>query len=128
MPQGRSVLILGEIGSKVKVKDTKRSKTYFHNSESTGPNLMKFGGMIGHDQRNNRLDFGRDRVKGQGHEKVKNVFPRYIGQYAPGDQCYFGRFDFELSRCLVFFFKDIRSQNHYSRESIMFLCKHIFKL
>ena len=55
---------------------------YSNNSESTGPNLMKFGGMIGHDPRNNRLDFGSDRVKGQGHEKVKNVFSRYIGQFA----------------------------------------------
>ena len=40
---------------------------------------MKFGGMIGHDPRNNRLVFGSDRVKGQGqgHEKVKNVYLRY---------------------------------------------------
>ena len=43
---------------------------------------MKFGGMIGHDPRNNRLVFGSDRVKGQGqgHEKVKNVYLRYFGQ------------------------------------------------
>ena len=47
-----------------------------HNSKSTGPNLIKFGGLMGHDLRTNRLDFGSDRVKGQGqgHEKVKNDF------------------------------------------------------
>ena len=45
-----------------------------NNSKSTGPNFMKFGGMIDHDLRTNRLDFGRALVKGQGqgHKKVKN--------------------------------------------------------
>ncbi|TNN59559.1 Immunoglobulin superfamily member 21 [Liparis tanakae] len=35
--------------------------------------LMKLGGMIGHDPRNNQLVFGSDWVKGQGqgHEKKK---------------------------------------------------------
>ena len=41
---------------------------YSYNSESTGRNLLKFGGMIGHDPRNNRLVFGSDWVnQGQGH-------------------------------------------------------------
>ena len=55
-----------------------------NNSKSTGPNLMKFGGMIGHDLRINRLDFGSDRVKGQGqgHKKVKKKdFRPYLRQY-----------------------------------------------
>ena len=53
------------------------------NSKSTEPTFMKFGGMIGHDLRTNRLDFGTDRVKGQGqgHEKVKNDFWPYLGQF-----------------------------------------------
>ena len=33
---------------------------------------MKFSGMIGHNPRTNRLEFGSDQVKGHGHEKVKN--------------------------------------------------------
>ena len=39
--------------------------------------------MIGHDLRNNRLDFGSDWVKGQGqgHKKVKNVFLRYLSYF-----------------------------------------------
>ena len=43
-------------------------------SKTTGPNCMKFSGMICHHPRTNRLDFGSDQVKGQGqdHEKVKN--------------------------------------------------------
>ena len=53
--------------SKVKVKVTKVSKT-------TGLNCMKFSGMICHHPRTNRLEFGSEQVKGQGHEKVKNVF------------------------------------------------------
>ena len=49
---------------------------YSYNSESTGQNLLKFGGMIGHDPKNYRLVFGSDWVKGQGqgHKKVKNEF------------------------------------------------------
>ena len=39
---------------------------YSYNSKSTGRNLVKFVGMIGHDPRNNRLVFGSDWVKGQG--------------------------------------------------------------
>ena len=37
---------------------------------------MKFSGMICHHSRANHLDFGSDKVKGQGqsHEKVKNYF------------------------------------------------------
>ena len=35
-------------------------------SKTTGPNYMKFSGMIYHHPRMNRLDFGRDQVKGQG--------------------------------------------------------------
>ena len=39
--------------------------------------------MIGHDLRNNRLDFVSDWVKGQGqgHKKVKNVFLRYLSYF-----------------------------------------------
>ena len=49
---------------------------YSHNSKSIEPNYMKFGGMIGYYPGTIRLDFGSDRVKGQGqgHEKVKIVF------------------------------------------------------
>ena len=36
-------------------------------SKTTGPNCMKFSGMIWHHPRTNRLDFGSDQVKGQGH-------------------------------------------------------------
>jgi len=36
-------------------------------------NLMKFGGMIGYYLGTIWLDFGIERVKGQGHEKV-NIF------------------------------------------------------
>ena len=43
-------------------------------SKTTGLNCMKFSGMICHHPRTNRLDFGSDQVKGQGHDKVKNVF------------------------------------------------------
>ena len=39
---------------------------YSYNSESAGQNLLKLGGMIGHDPRNNRLVFGSDWVKDQG--------------------------------------------------------------
>ena len=40
------------------------------------PNRMKFSGMIGYYPGNIWLDFGSDRVKGQGqgHEKVKILF------------------------------------------------------
>jgi len=37
------------------------------------PNRMKFGGMIGYYLGTICFDFGIDRVKGQGHEKV-NIF------------------------------------------------------
>ena len=37
-------------------------------------NRMKFGGLIGYYTGTIWLDFGSDRVKGQGHEKVKIVF------------------------------------------------------
>jgi len=47
---------------------------YSHNSKSIQPNRMKFGGMIGYYQGTIWLDFGIDRVKGQGHEKVKIFF------------------------------------------------------
>ena len=45
-------------------------------SKTTGPNCMRFSGMICHHPKTNQLDFGGDQVKGQGpgHEKVKNVF------------------------------------------------------
>ena len=45
-------------------------------SETSGPNYMRFSGMIRRHPRTNRLDFVSDQVKGQGpgHEKVKNVF------------------------------------------------------
>ena len=59
--------ILGAIRSKVKVNATKRSKTDL-------PNCMKFSGIICHHPRTIRLDFGSDQAKGQGHEKVKNLF------------------------------------------------------
>ena len=42
-------------------------------SKTTEPNCMKFSGMICHHPRTNQLDFGSNQVKGQGHEKVKNV-------------------------------------------------------
>jgi len=35
---------------------------------------MKFGGMIGNYPGTILLDFGIDRVKGQGHEQVKIFF------------------------------------------------------
>ena len=45
-------------------------------SKTTGLNCMKFSGMICHDPRTNRLDFGSDQVKGkgqgQGHEKIQS--------------------------------------------------------
>jgi len=43
------------------------------NSKSFEPNRMKFGGMIGYYPGTIWLDFGIDRVKGQGqgHGKVK---------------------------------------------------------
>ena len=43
-------------------------------SKTTGPNYMKFSGMICHHPRTNWLDFGSNQVKGQGqgHKKVKN--------------------------------------------------------
>jgi len=49
---------------------------------------MKFGGMIGYHPGTIRLYFGIDRVKGQGHEKVKIFwnhmnFGGMIGDY-PG--------------------------------------------
>jgi len=48
---------------------------YSHNKKSLKPNRMKFGGMIGYYPGTSWLDFGIDRVKGQGqgHEKV-NIF------------------------------------------------------
>ena len=36
---------------------------------------MRFSGMICHHPRTNRLDFGNDQVKGQGHKKVKTTGP-----------------------------------------------------
>ena len=47
---------------------------YSHNSKSIELNRSKFGAMIGYYPRTIWLDFGSDRVKGQGHEKVKIVF------------------------------------------------------
>ena len=49
---------------------------YSHNSKSIELNRSKFGGMIGYYPKTIWLDFGSDRVKGQGqgHEKVKIVF------------------------------------------------------
>ena len=45
-------------------------------SKTTGPNCMKFSGMICHQPRTNRLGFGSDQIKGQGqgHEKVENYW------------------------------------------------------
>merc|ERR1712002_914338 len=73
----------GGVHTKVKFKVTKRSKTTFLRSESNRRNLLKFGGMICHDPRNNQLVFWSDWVKGQGpgHYKVKNFFLRYLGQF-----------------------------------------------
>ena len=50
-----------------------------NNSKSSGPNFMKIGGLIGNDLRTNRLDFERDRVKGQGqgHEKVNKYWTEF---------------------------------------------------
>jgi len=47
---------------------------YSHNSKSIKPNGIKFGGMIGYYPGTIYLHFGIDRVKGQGHEKVKIFF------------------------------------------------------
>ena len=57
----------GSVHTKVKVKVTKRSNTTFLRLESTGRNLLKFDGMIGHEPRNNRIVFGSDWIKGQGN-------------------------------------------------------------
>jgi len=46
---------------------------YLHKSKSIKPNRMKFGGMIVYYPGTIWLDFGIDRLKGQGHEKV-NIF------------------------------------------------------
>jgi len=43
---------------------------YSHNKKSMKPDRMKFGGMIGYYPGTIWLDFGIDRVKGQGLEKV----------------------------------------------------------
>ena len=43
---------------------------YSYNSKSTGRNLLKFGEIIGHDPKNNRLVFGSDWVKGQGQGHI----------------------------------------------------------
>ena len=61
----------GDIGSFVCL-----SVCYSHNSKSIKTNRMKFGGLIGYYTGTIWLDFGIDRVKGQGegHEKVKIVF------------------------------------------------------
>ena len=40
-------------------------------AKTTERNRLKFSGMICYDPRTNRLDFGSDWVKGQGHEKGK---------------------------------------------------------
>jgi len=61
---------------------------YSHNTKSIKPNLMKFGGMIGYYPGTIWLDFGIDRVNGQGQEKVKIILKRMtfggmIGYY-PG--------------------------------------------
>ena len=45
-------------------------------SKTTGPNFIKLSGMICHHSRTNRLDFGSNQVKGQGHEKVKNFWTK----------------------------------------------------
>ena len=47
-------------------------------SKTTGPNCMKFSGMICHHPRTNRLDFGSSQVKGQGqgHEGLKNYWTK----------------------------------------------------
>jgi len=49
---------------------------YSRNKKSCKPNRMEFGGMIGYYPGTIWLDFGIDRVKGQGqgHEKVKIFF------------------------------------------------------
>ena len=43
-------------------------------SKTTGPNWMKFSGMICHHPRTNPLDFGSDWVKD--HERVKNYWTK----------------------------------------------------
>ena len=43
-------------------------------SKTTGPNCMKFSGMICHHPRTTWLDFGSDQVKGQGHKGLKNYW------------------------------------------------------
>ena len=43
-------------------------------SKTTGPNCMKSSGIICHHPGTNRLDFGSDQVKGQGHEGLKNYW------------------------------------------------------
>ena len=53
--------------------------------KTTGPNCMKFPGLICHYLRTNRLDFGNDQVKGHGqrHRKVKNAFLSLHAQFCP---------------------------------------------
>jgi len=48
---------------------------YSRNKKSIKRNRMKFGGMIVYYPGTVCLDFGIDRVKGQGHEKVKIFLP-----------------------------------------------------
>jgi len=49
---------------------------YSQNSKSIKPNRMTFGGMIGYYAGTIWFDFGIDRVKGQGHEKVPKKWLR----------------------------------------------------
>ena len=45
-----------------------------HNSKTTQPIFLIFGGMIGHNSRTIWLDFGSDQVKGQGQGGKKGLF------------------------------------------------------
>ena len=44
--------------------------------QTTGQNCVKFSGMICHHPRTNRLDFGSNQAKGQGHEGLKNYWTK----------------------------------------------------
>ena len=74
---------------------------------------MKIGGLIGNDLRTNRLGFGRDRVKGQGQgrEKVKNNFWRYLRQFLSD------RHETNAKMCGIALGSVCTSQSHVTRSA-----------
>ena len=51
------------------------SVCYSSKTKSTERKCLKFGGMLGHEQGTNRLDFGSDRLKGKGLITRQNSLP-----------------------------------------------------